>query len=183
MAMFPPLKGDKWEGNNRRETWQTKHEQRTRVMSSGQPPGSSETFRQVYREVTVTEKTVKQTLSHVAMWHRTVAGGLYDIGGLWPAMKNPVTDNPLHVTDAPRFTLCKNCGIVSGRWAKYCDECGAKLQKGVGAAKQEFTLELIIEMMYQHPLAAIVLCNKLCEGEAKLAPSPLLQKYFDEKER
>ncbi len=81
----------------------------------------------------------------------------------------------------PHLVYCENCGTASVHGAKFCYVCG-NLLRGDTDTLHEIAIETLIKVMHVDPLAGIVWCHWICEGRAKLAPSPLLQKYLETRE-
>ncbi|CVK33754.1 zinc ribbon domain-containing protein [Methanoculleus bourgensis] len=82
----------------------------------------------------------------------------------------------------PRLVYCENCGTASMHGAKFCYVCG-NLLRGDTDTMREITLETLIEVMHEDPIAGIVWCHWVYDRQAKLAPSPLLEKYLDAHEK
>lgn len=58
-----------------------------------------------------------------------------------------------------------------------CYKCGTQLWDDTGVMR-EIIMDTLLQVMHADPLAGIVWGHWIVEGKAKLAPSPLLEKYL-----
>jgi hypothetical protein len=93
--------------------------------------------------------------------------------------KREPRDTP-EVPDVCRDIHCENCGTTSRPGAKFCYACGTRLRDSAGFMGV-ITVETIIDLMHVDPLAGIVWCHWICERQAELASSPLLQRFLEPK--